>query len=107
MTAPEATSAPPYAGDRLVMEVVGLDGRAREVAFKFRRDVVEVWHAEHCCAALDRDLLREWLVCPWGPLVVDEVELAARTDDDVELGLPGVAGWTIAPAALARLRERV
>ncbi len=89
------------------MEVVGSDGRAREVAFKFRRDVVEVWYDEHCCAALDRDLLREWLVCPWGPLVVDEVELSTGADDDVDLSLPGVAGWTIAPGVLAQLRERV
>ena len=97
----------PYAGDRLVMEVVGFSGRASEIEFKFRRDSVEILHHEHCCAVLDRDLLRQWLMRPWGPLVVDEIRIGGGAGAAMTLSLPGVPAWTLSLVVLAQLRQRV
>jgi hypothetical protein len=89
------------------MEVVEASGRASEVAFKFRRDGVEVWRLEHCCAVVDRDVLRTWLIHPAEQLVVDEVRFMAHAGERVAVSLPGVAVWVIDAGVLATLRRRV
>ncbi len=107
MTGAQLPSGQWHAEVRLLTKVTGVSGYPNEVEFKLRRDTVEVWHAEHCCAALACDLLRDWLAYPWGPLVVDEARFASSSDKAVTLSLPGVEEWTVDCGFLAQLRERV
>jgi hypothetical protein len=99
--------AEPWTRERLTLAVVGVSGEAGEIELKFRRDSLEIWHREHCCAALDRDRLREWLARPTGVLMVDEVRLTAAEDGHVLLTATGIATRALVPSALAQLRQRV
>jgi hypothetical protein len=89
------------------MEVVDIHGRASEVEFRLRLDTVEVWHSEHCCGVLDRDLLREWLALPNGAFAVDEIRLTGGFGTQVAMSVPGLSMWRLAGGTLDRLRQEV
>lgn len=97
--------------ERFVMEVVTVSGRAAAIEFRINGDVVEVWHRDECHGAFGRESLRGWLAEPENPLVVDDVEFSLDRMVDrsgrVAVSLPDVLVWTLAPDALAGLRERV
>jgi len=97
--------------ERFVMEVVTMSGRAAAVEFRIDGDTVEVWHRERCSGAFGRELLRTWLATPEKPLVVDDVAFSLDRMVDrsgrVAVSLPDVVAWTMAPDALAGLRQRV
>jgi hypothetical protein len=93
---------------RYRMEVITISGRAAEVEFRIRRESVEIWSREHCCAVLDRQMLRAWLAAPEASaLVVDEVTFATDASGRAALDLPHVGLWPLAPHVLAGLRDRV
>jgi hypothetical protein len=97
--------------DRFLLEVVTTSGSAAVVEFRILLDTVEVHHAGHCCGALDRDFLRNWLAEPGRPLVVDEVAFSLDRMVDqqgrVALSLPDVMVWTLSPVVLAELQKRI
>jgi hypothetical protein len=99
------------AEERFVMEVVTVSGRAAAVQFRISRAVVEVWHRGRCNATFERDVLGSWLAEPEKPLVVDDVAFSLDRMVDrsgrVALSLPDVLVWTLAPEALAGLRQRL
>jgi hypothetical protein len=98
-------------GGRVTVEVVACDGRAACLEFRFRLETVEIWRLAHCCAVLDRDVLRVWLAAPGAPLVGDEVTLSLDRYVDVRgrvaLTLPDVWAWTLSPTEEQALRDRV
>jgi hypothetical protein len=99
------------AEERFVMEVVTVSGRAAAVEFRICDDAVQVWHLDHCNATFDREVLRTWLATPDAPLVVDEVAFTVDRMVDrsgrVAVSLPDILAWTLAPDALAGLRQRL
>lgn len=105
LTEPEVTL------DRLHVEVVTASGRAAAVEFRVRRDWVELWHWEHCCAVLDREALHTWLARPGAALVVDEaaftLDRMVEEQGRVALSLPDVLVWTLSDAELAALRRHI
>ena len=97
--------------ERFVMEVVTMSGRAAAVEFRISSDTVEIWQRDEFRAAFDREELRDWLATPGEPLVVDDVEFSLDRMVDrsgrVAVSLPDLLAWTMAPDALAGLRQRV
>ena len=95
--------------ERFTMEVVTMSGRAAAVEFRIHPDVVEVWHRERCNASFDRQALRSWLAAPEQPLTAADVAFTLDRMVDrsgrVALSLPDVLVWTLAPDALAGLRQ--
>jgi hypothetical protein len=81
------------------------------VDFRVRLDTVEVWHKDHCAGVFDRDRLRAWLAAPDRPLVADEVALSLDRAVDhhgrVAINLLDVMAWTLSPAELLDLWNRV
>jgi len=107
MNGPQPEAGQPYAEDRSVMEVAGFGGRASEIEFKVRRDGDEIWHQEHSCVVFDRDLMRQWLTCFGGSLVVDEVRFGGGPGAAMAVSLPGIPAWTLSRVVLAQLRQQV
>jgi len=99
------------AQERFTMEVVTTSGRAAAVEFRIYADVVEVWHRDRCQATFARTTLRKWLATPETPLVVADVAFTVDRMVDrsgrIALSLPDVVVWTLAPDALAGLRQRL
>jgi hypothetical protein len=97
--------------ERFVMEVVTKSGRAAAIEFRINSDAVEVWHRAECHAIFDRNELRTWLGTPEKPLIADEVTFSLDRMVDrsgrVAVSLPDVVAWTLAPEALATLRQCV
>ena len=97
--------------ERFVMDVVTASGRAAAVEFRINGEVVEIWHRDRCSGAFGRDSLRTWLAAPDKPLAVNEVEFSLDRMVDrsgrVAVTLPDVSVWTLAPDALAGLRQRL
>ena len=97
--------------ERFTMEVVTMSGRAAAIEFRIHPDVVEVWHLDRCNASFDRLALRDWLSAPEHPLAVADVAFTVDRMVDrsgrVALSLPDVLVWTLAPDALAGLRQRL
>jgi hypothetical protein len=97
--------------ERFVMEVVTMSGRAAAVEFRINGELVEIWHREQCSGAFGRESLRRWLAEPGEPLVRDDVAFSLDRMVDrsgrVAVSLPDVMAWTLAPDALAGLRQRV
>ena len=97
--------------ERFSMEVVTVSGRAAAVDFRIGGDTVEVFLRDQCNGVFDREALRNWLAEPESPLVVDGVAFSLDRMVDrsgrVAVSLPDVLVWTLAPEALAELRQRV
>ena len=89
-------------GDPITLEMIGGAGVA---------GTVEVWHLDRCNASFDRLALRDWLSAPEHPLAVADVAFTVDRMVDrsgrVALSLPDVLVWTLAPDALAGLRQRL
>jgi hypothetical protein len=94
-----------------VMEVVTRSGRTAAIEFRISGEAVEVWHRDECYGRFDRETLRTWLGAPEKPLMVDDVTFSLDRMVDrsgrVAVTLPDVVAWTLAPDALAGLRQRV
>ncbi|HST85683.1 MAG TPA: hypothetical protein VLL08_28350 [Kineosporiaceae bacterium] len=97
--------------ERFVMEVVTKSGRAAAIEFRISSDVVQVWHRDECHGEFAREELRTWLAAPKKPLIADDVAFSLDRMVDrsgrVAVSLPDVIAWTLAPEALAGLRQRV
>jgi hypothetical protein len=97
--------------DRFVMEVVTMSGRAAAIEFRISDDVVEVWHRNQRNGTFDRETLGRWLAAPEKPLAAEDVVFSLDRMVDrsgrVAVSLPDVLAWTLAPEALAGLRQRL
>jgi hypothetical protein len=102
---PEASSSDP-----IFVEVLTRSGRAEAVALLLRPSTVDIWFRGHCCGVFSRVEMRSWLAGAGRRLAAGEVTLSLdpRSDGErVVISLDDVIAWTISPAELAIVRERV
>ena len=96
--------------EQISVDVLTRSGRAEAVTLLLRASTVNIWFRGHCCGVFCRVELRTWLAGGGGRLAAGEVTLSLdpRSDGErVVISLDDVIAWTISPAGLATVRERV